>query len=171
VLAGLAPAGMAASLAAPDPYPLDPGTYLYSYTVNSLTFQTDSVGEVGSASYFATDSRFTQPLWSLGISVQYPLISKADLSVDFESNAILGLNNSLIDSEVLSAISVSSGTAILNAFQLFNTSYPVDRTITYSEGVSAADQNAAIRSAPEPSALLLLLSGLAAMICLLRRVR
>jgi hypothetical protein len=154
---GVVPAAVkgAAAGQAVDPYPLSPGDYDYSYTVDSLTLMLDAPDEVG-ASYFATDSRFSDPLWSLGISAQGVLNSNADLVIDFQSNPILGLDDSLIDSEVRAAFSVSSGTAVLDDFELFNTTYLVDRPITYAEGV-----NADVEPIREPSALALLVSALA----------
>ncbi len=150
-----APVTGAAAGQALDPYPLSPGDYDYSYTVNSLTLTLDAPDEVG-ASYFATDSRFSDPLWSLGISAQGVLNSNADLVIDFQSNPILGLDDSLIDSEVRAAFSVSSGTAVLHDFELFDTTYLVDQPITFAEGV-----NAGILPIREPSALDLLASALA----------
>ena len=123
------PAGVfgAAAGQAVDPYPLSPGSYAYSYTISSLTLSLDDPDDEVGASYFATDSRYSVPLWSLGISADGVLNSNANLSVDFESNPILGLDDGLIDSEVKAAFFVSSGTATLTDFNLFDTTYPVDQ--------------------------------------------
>jgi hypothetical protein len=139
-----------AAAQAEDPYVLPAGVYQhYSYTVNDLTLQLDPAQpEVVAASFFATDSRFSTPLWSLGVSATGVLNSKSDLDVAFTSNPILGLDDALISSQARDAFTVSSGTAELKSFTLFDTTYNVSQDITYSEGT-----NGAVQSLPEPSAL------------------
>jgi hypothetical protein len=141
--------GSAAAHAA-DPYVLPASVYEhYSYTVNDPTLQLDPAQpEVVAASFFATDSRFQAPLWSLGVSATGVLNSNSDLDVTFTSNPILGLDDALIASQARDAFTVSSGTAELKSFTLFDTTSNVSQDITYSEGT-----NGAVESLPELSAL------------------
>jgi hypothetical protein len=161
--AAIAPAATGAAAAqAEDPYVLPAGVYQhYSYTVNDVILQLDPAKpELVAASFFATDSRFQAPLWSLGVSATGVLNSNSDLDVSFTSNPILGLDDALISSQARDAFTVSSGTAELKSFTLFDTTYNVSQDITYSEGT-----NGAVESIPEPSALvqsLLLGLGVAA---------
>jgi hypothetical protein len=152
----------AAAAQAEDPYQLAAGVYKdYSYTVDKLTLQVDpsKPTEFVGGSYFATDSRFSQPLWSLGVSAQGVLNSQSDLQVTFKSNSILGLDDTLIEDEVRAAFTVSSGTATLSSFELFDTTYKVSQTIQYSEGT-----NAGVGPVPEPPGVILLSSGCLAIV-------
>jgi hypothetical protein len=149
----------AAAGQAQDPYQLSAGVYQnYSYTVDNLTLKVDPSNptEFVGASYFATDSRYSQPLWSLAVSTEGVLNSRSDLQITFESNPILGLDDTLIEDEVRAAFTVNSGTATLTSFELFDTTYKVSQTIQYSEGVNA---EVGAGSVPEPSSVILLSSG------------
>jgi hypothetical protein len=138
-----------------DPFTLPPGVYQDYAPVISVQLQIDTPADVVGGSFFANDSRFSDPLWSLGISAQGVLNSNADLQVQFVSNPILGLNDALIASQVRSALTVSSGTASLSSYQLFDTTYTVDQSITYSGGASAG-----VSTVPEPPTLVLVATAL-----------
>jgi hypothetical protein len=159
--AGFAPKGGVGAGAgeAIDPFTLPPGVYQDYAPVIDLQLQIDTPADVVGASFFANDSRFSDPLWSLGISAQGVLSSNADLQIQFASNPILGLNDALIASQIRSAFTVSSGTATLSSYQLFDTTYTVDQSVTYSD-----DVNAGASTLPEPSSLVLLATALPALL-------
>jgi hypothetical protein len=149
-----------------DPSILAPGTYNYSYSINALELGIEAQNELAGASFFATDSRFSNPLWNLSVVTKGTLVTSDDLIIDFVSNPILGLDDNIIENQIQSAFNVSSGIATLNSFQVFSTTYFVDREITFSEGINGGVEKVSV---PEPSFLLSLLGfGALGISCLLK---
>jgi hypothetical protein len=143
--------GSTAAAEAKDPYPVFPGVYNYTAVIEEFTLLLGQ-DERGGGSYFATDSRFAEFLWRLAIGSPVGGITDlSDVFVDFTSNAILGLNDELIESAVRSAISLSSGLAQLTSFELFSTTYVVDQPILYGFGAEAD-----LLRVPEPTSVALL---------------
>lgn len=147
-----------------DPFDLAPGTYNYFFTINEILLRNDNADEVSGVTFFATDSRFSDRLWALGVSAEGFIGSKDDLIIEFFSNPILGLNDGLIARQVRDALTVSGGTASLSSFQVFHTTYAVDQTITFAEGL-----NAGVQTVPEPSTLTLLGMGVLSLFVYRRR--
>jgi hypothetical protein len=160
------PAATAAAKAE-DPYPVSPGEYGYAPVIDLALDQ----GGVGGASYFATDSRLEGSLWELAIGSQGAFTRLDDLLVTFVSDPILRLDDALITSGVRDELTAVGGTAHLDAFELFSTTYLVDRPILYGFGV-VADLANARANAPEPATLLLFgpsMAGLGVAACWRRR--
>jgi hypothetical protein len=178
-----------AAAAAFDPFSVSPGTFSsYQYTINA-NLQLDQVGDYAGITFFALDSRFTDPdlfyansepfneaLWSLTIASQVVPASPSDLDVKFSINPsarLLGiLNPSMTDDQIGSlvqnAFTFPNGIATLTSFDLFpsGTIYTVSGTISYATGV-----NAGITAIPEPSSLTLLSIGAAGVMGYARRRR
>jgi hypothetical protein len=133
---------------------LAPGVYEYSVVIDVL-LETDQPGDFAGVEFFATDSRFPEPLWLLQIIAEDFIASVSDLILDFTSNPILGLDDEVVEDEALAAFVISGGQASLSSYLLFSTSYVVDQTITFAEGVEAG-----IVAVPEPSGALLMLTGM-----------
>lgn len=146
-------AGEAAAEAV-DPFILPPGDYDYAYLIDEMVLSAGVTSEFTGVGLFATDSRFSEPLWSFGVAVEGMLGSKSDLMIDFVSNSILALNDTLIEQNVFDAFSVLNGVATLTSFELFDTIYPVDQDVSFSTGVNAGT------SVPEPTTALLFGIGL-----------
>jgi hypothetical protein len=139
-----------AAAQAVDPYNVPPGTYPYAPIITQFGIDTsDGVG--AGASYFATDSRFSDFLWRLAIGSTGFIDDPTELFVAFSSNPILGLSDDVVAARVRSAVAISAGTASLVSFLLFDTFYTVDRPIEY--GIAA---EADLPAVPEPSSLALL---------------
>jgi hypothetical protein len=147
--------GTAAALA-DDPYSVLPGTYSYSAVIDEFTLNTLGGGAAG-ARYFATDSRFSDALWQLTIGSTTSTADPSGLFVEFTSNQVLQLTDSQVESNVRTALA-QSGSTHLEAFNLFSTSYTVDRPIQYGFGVEG---DAVL--VPEPSSISLLGFGVAAL--------
>jgi PEP-CTERM motif len=150
----------AAAAQAVDPETLSPGTYSdYSPTIDLTDLELDSTGDSAAVNFYATDSRFSTPLWYLSMWASGQLNGKSDLNISFTSNPILGLNNSLVAANVLSDLTVAGGQAFSTSpIALFTTTYTVDQQITYSQDVVGyAD------AVPEPASWALVCGGLAAM--------
>jgi hypothetical protein len=143
-----------------DPYYVAPGTYSdYSFVIDQIELGTADVGDFAGVNFFATDSRFSDPLWFLSVVVSGPLSSKSDLVIGFASNPILALNDSNIVNNVRAAFNMQGQTATLNSFELFKTTYVVDQQITYSEGLKAG-----VEAVPEPGTLMLFGMGVIALV-------
>jgi len=73
--------------------------------------------------------------------------------VFFVSNPILALDDALVAAAMLDAFTFTSqnGIATLSSFELFDTMYPVDRPIMFSEG-----NDVSVGAVPEPSTIALL---------------
>jgi hypothetical protein len=126
-------------------------------------------GEFGAGFMYATDSRFSEGLWGL----LFGFTPEFGFRALFASNAILGLDDIAIEAAVQNAFVVSrckpheegiaslsttpclSTSASLSSFTLFDTIYPVDQQITFSEGLSVGVQ----AGVPEPSSLTLVIVG------------
>ena len=104
-------------------------------------------------SLFATDSRFTSPLWVLNILATAPTSGSLNLDVSFSSNPLLGLDDMAITKQVKEDLQKSNGT--LSDYSLFDTTYDVSVPTDYGEGLEAMVGNAV----PEPSTLALAASG------------
>jgi hypothetical protein len=141
---------------AKDPFTLLPGTYDYAFTIAGITLETDTERDFAGVSAFATDSRFSDPLWVLEIGVLGLLSDIGDIIIGFDSNAILGLDDTVIENQLRDAFIVSSGTATLATFELFDTTYEVDQTIVGSIGLNAG----VTRAVPEPATFALFGVGL-----------
>jgi hypothetical protein len=151
--------GGRAAAQASDPSVLAPGNYNYSYSINTLELETNAENELGGASFFATDSRFNDPLWILTIVNQGIVVTQNNLIINFVSNPILGLNDNTIKNQVQNAFNVSQGFATLNSFQLFNTTYFVDQEITFEESLNASIEASPENvSVPEPFSILSLVT-------------
>jgi len=150
-----------AAAEARDPFDLDPGLYDYFYTINGISLQNDEEDGIAGVSFFATDSRFSDPLWELAVIARGIIGDPADLYIDFYSDPSLGLDDLLVQSAVRGAFTVAAGLAVLTGpFELFHTTYSVDSTIRYSEGLNAG----LAAPVPEPGtwALLACAAGLLA---------
>ena len=152
-----------AAAEARDPITVPPGVYSYSFFINDITLETGQAGDFAGVTFFATDSRFTDPLWALSVIVEGALNGKSDLEVAFESQTALSVDSSgtpldshAIESAVRQAFTVSTGVAQLTAFQLFSASYTVDRSIEFSDGANAGAEHV-----PWPSTSALACAGLA----------
>jgi hypothetical protein len=159
------PAGTTGRAAAEarDPITVPPGLYSYSFFINSITLETGSAGDFAGITFFATDSRFADPLWMLGVFVDGPLTSKSDLHLAFQSQPALSMDSSgtpldggAIENQVLTAFTVSDGVAQLTARPLFSAFYSVDTTIQFSDGANAGAENV-----PGPATVTLVCAGLA----------
>lgn len=146
-----------------DPITVPPGLYSYSFFINAITLEAGAVGDFAGITFFATDSRFADPLWALGVFVEGPLNSKSDLHLAFQSQSALSMDGSgtplddgAIESQVLTAFTVSNGVAQLTARPLFSGFYSVDTTIQFSDGANAGAEHV-----PEPATAALVWAGLA----------
>jgi len=137
-----------------DPDMLPMGMYDYPVTINLLSLSV-SPGDFGYASVFATDSRFTDPLWVLNVIGTAPTTSSSlSLNVSFSSNPLLALDDMAITNRVKRDLQNSGGT--LSNYSLFHTTYDVSVSGTvYGEGVEAIAGTAV----PEPSTLALIVNG------------
>jgi hypothetical protein len=151
-----APANAAGSAAgkAVDPVIIDPGTYTYHPTIPSILLETETDTDFAGVSFFATDSRFAGPLWQLDVLVAGTLESADDLTISFSAQSILGLDAQTIVDNVRNTFSVAPGSATLTNFDVFNATYEVDQTITFSEGLSAG-----VETVPEPATVGMLAIG------------
>ena len=145
-----------------DPITVPPGIYSYTYFINGITLQSGA-GDFAGVTFFAMDSRFTDPLWALGVVVEGPLNSKSDLQIAFQSQSALSTDTSgtpldpdAIKSEVLGAFTVANGVAQLEPLELFTAFYSVDRTIQFSDGANAGAEHV-----PGPASAVLVGSALA----------
>src|SRR5262249_21262628 len=145
-----------------DPITVSPGIYSYTYFINGITLQSGA-GDFAGVTFFATDSRFADPLWALGVVVDGPLNSTSDLQIAFQSQSALSIDTSgtpldpaAIKREVLQAFTVTDGVAQLGPLELFAAFYSVDRTIQFSDGA-----NAGVEHVPGPASVVLVCSGLA----------
>jgi hypothetical protein len=150
-----------------DPVHVSPGVYNYDYLINNMSLDLTGADFAGGL-LFATDSRFSDPLWSLttvlrpitGSGVCHGRTLLGDLSreecldIFFVSNPILGLQGAFIEAAVRNAFTISDGMATLSSFELFNTTYPVDQPILFSEGNDGSLMSAG--TIPEPSTMALL---------------
>lgn len=150
----------AAAAQAIDPETLSPGTYSdYSPTIDLTDLELDGTGDSAAVNFYATDSRFSTPLWYLSIWASGQLNGDSDLNISFTSNPLLGLNDSLVAANVLSDLTVGNGQAFSTLpITLFTATYIVNQQITYSQDVVGyAD------AVPEPASWALLCGGIAAM--------
>jgi hypothetical protein len=148
-----------------DPFTLAPGAYPYDPLINEILLQTDDESDFAGVSLFGFDSRFTDPLWIFSVSVVGLISSVGDLLIDFFSQPLLGLDDAMVASEAAAAFAVAGGMATLTNHLLFSTTYTVDRPIVHSVGA-----NAGVERVPEPATVVLLLSVLAVLGLLRRRV-
>jgi len=139
-----------------DPYSIEPGVYSnYGFTITNAELLPGAVGAFAGIDFFANDSRFTSPLWYLGVVATEPVITAADLTISFTSNPILGLDDALVASQLRDAFTISGGQATLSSYTLFNTTYVVDVPTIYSDGVGAG-----VQSVPEPTSITLTMLAL-----------
>jgi hypothetical protein len=150
-----------------DPVLVLPGSFNYDYVINNMSLDLTGADFAGGL-LFATDSRFSDPLWSLttvlrpitGSGVCHGRTLFGDLSreecldVFFVSHPILGLQGAFIEADVRNAFTISDGMATLSSLELFNTMYPVDQPISFSEGNDASVMSTG--AIPEPSTMALL---------------
>lgn len=133
-----------------DPFLLAPNDYAYAPVLNIL-LETEEERDVAGVRFFATDSRFPDPLWFLEVIAEGVIASGSDLQISFTSNSVLGLTDSLIESDIGSNFAVAGGVATLTGYRIFSTTYTVSQSATVAEGV-----NAGVTAIPEPSTRLLL---------------
>jgi hypothetical protein len=150
-----------------DPVPVLPGLYNYDYVINNMSLDLTGADFAGGL-LFASDTRFSDPLWSLttvlrpitgsgvcrGRTLLGDLSREECLDVFFVSNPILGLQGAFIEADVRNAFTISDGMATLSSFELFKTMYPVNQPISFSEGNDASVTS--VGAIPEPSTIALL---------------
>jgi hypothetical protein len=150
-----------------DPVPVLPGLYSYDYVINNMSLDLTGADFAGGL-LFATDSRFSDPLWSLtsvlrpitenGVCHGRTLIGNLSgeecLEIFFVGNPILTLQGAFIEADIRNAFTISNGVATLSSFELFNTMYPVGQPILFSEGNDASVMS--VGAIPEPSTIALL---------------
>jgi hypothetical protein len=153
----LAPgAGQQAAAEAIDPITLPPGSYAYAPTITEATLHLDGLpDEFAGVTFFADDSRFSDPLWILSIVATGALTSPSDLLIEFRSQPLLGLDDADVASQVRSNFAVGGGTATLASYTLFSTTYEVTETIQFAEGVNGGVASAV----PGPATFVLAVLG------------
>jgi hypothetical protein len=151
-----------------DSVTVSPGVYNYDYVINNMSLGLTGA-DFAAGLLFATDSEFSDPLWSLttvlrpitgngvchGRSLVGDLSREECLDVFFVSNPILGLQGAFVEAAVRDAFTISDGMATLSSLDLFNTMFPVDQPILFSEGNDASVMSAGA-AIPEPSTMALL---------------
>ncbi len=135
-----------------DPDLITAGTYDLNMVITQLSLDVSS-GEFGYAALFATDARFTSPLWSLEVTAT----STTSPTVAFTSMPLLGLDDGAIQSRVRQDLVAGSGT--LTSYTLFHALYSVPAATMYGEGLIAI-----AGAVPEPTMAVLWLVGLASLL-------
>lgn len=138
-----------------DPLSFGPGDNVISDLISGIVLQADA-GTIGSA--FEVDAESTLPgladLYMLTIFASPGLSSVNDLLIGFNSNPLLGLDDSAIVAALRSQFSVSGNTATMNG--PVTLSYTLHASASYDLDHGVAAEAA---TAPEPGSPLLLGTG------------
>ncbi|MBL8352451.1 MAG: PEP-CTERM sorting domain-containing protein [Burkholderiaceae bacterium] len=135
-----------------DPDPLSAGAYDYTVWIDQLALDV-SPGDTAWAGLFATDSRFTDPLWTLQVVATRPLAAGGIVwDIGFSSQGLFGLDDQAIRARVRRDLLAGGGQ--LSRYTLFSAPYDLPLAITYGEGLDAG-----VTTVPEPTTPMLLLFG------------
>lgn len=135
-----------------DPDLLSAAAYDYTVWIDQLALDL-SPGDTAWAGMFATDSRFTDPLWTLQVVARRPIAATGTRwDISFSSQSLLGLDDLAIRDRVRSDL--LSGSGQLSQYTLFAATYDLPLAITYGEGLDAG-----VTTVPEPTTLTLMLFG------------
>jgi hypothetical protein len=133
-----------AAAEARDPSPCPPASTATRSPSTASRWRFGQAGEFAELTFFATDSRFTDPPRALAVVAEGALNGANDLEMAFESETALSadssgtpLDASAIEKAVRQAFMVSNGVAQLSWFQLFSAFYMVDRSVQFSDGANA----------------------------------
>lgn len=129
-----------------DPYSVAPGSYSYAPEIANITLETSDLRDFAGVSFWATDSRFSDYLWNAAVVVEGPITATPNLTVLFQSQPLLGLDDAAIAADLEEALAINPGQISLTDYTLFSTTYSVDQEIEFGEGL-----NAGVEKAPEPS--------------------
>lgn len=161
-------AGSAAAEAI-DPFLLDPGVYEYNPTILSALLEVSAAPDFAGMSFFAYDSRSTEPLWQLNVLATGTLSAASDLDILFThdpSRLVLssGVTPASIQDGVRNRFTVANGTAAYSnegSVPLFTSQYDTGPTeVSFSEGLNVGATASADAPGSLPTALACAIPGI-----------